>query len=430
MGSEMQRNRGPKRRRMAMAWCALAATTGLSLHEPCGAQNISTFSLNPADQIPADRKEPKIADGFMLAATGDLVGPEIPVMDLEEPEMTQLVAILKSASLAVGNAETPIFDYSRADIYPAGGESQPVKPPAIAKEYARMGFRVLNMAFNHAGDWSPQGLEQTKELLNGAGIETMGYGVSRTFAQQPAYVNTRFGRVAFVGVTTTLSHVGANATDAAGLTRARPGVSALRLNADKSYNAYDAYTLLRAVRGAKDTSDFAVLFVHSHEPPDLFRNFYHMAVDAGADAVIATDTVPDHRGIEIYRGVPIFFGLNPFFYSMFELSTPSADRYESLDVDPRSVIPRDIIEKQFRGARMHPIFNSVIGMLKTSGGRVSEIRLIPIELREDAEDWRNGHPRLADPKQGLETLTAIAKASEVYGTKIRIEKNVGIIQIP
>src|SRR5262249_13554343 len=156
------------------------------------------------------------------------------------------------------------------------------------------------------------------------------------------------------------------------------------------------------------------------------RDFYHTAVDTGADAVIASTTTPGYRGVEIYKGVPIFYGINPFFFSMFELSTPAMERYQELNVDPRSVIPRDIIEKQFARARMHPIFNSVIATLKTSHGRVSEIRLTPIELREDAPDWRNGHPRLANEKQGAETLAAIAKASEAYGTQIKIEKNVGI----
>lgn len=412
-------------RAVAAALCAAVAT-------PAGqaAAQKAPFKLNPADQIPAMRKPSSMRDGFTLAAVGDLIGPEIPVMDLEEPDLNRLVTILKSASVAVGNDETPIFDLRDPDIYPAGGETQPVKPPAIAKEYARMGFRVLNMAFNHAGDWSPPGLAKTQQLLNDAGIETIGYGLNQTFAQAPAYINTRYGRVAFVGLTTTLGHVGANASDAAGFTRGRAGVSALRLNPDKSYNAFDEYTLLRSIRGAKDVSDLTVVYVHSHENPALFQAFYRAAVDAGADVIIASDTVPNQRGIEIYKGAPIFYGLQPFFYSMFEYSTPSMDRYQALNADPRSVIPRDIIDQQFNRARSHEMFNSVIAMLKTSGGRVSEIRLIPIELQEHAPDYHNGHPRLANEAQGRETLEAINKASAAYGTTIKVEKNVGVIHIP
>lgn len=393
------------------------------------AQSLPTFQLDPADQIPAVRKPSSIRDGFTLAATGDLIGPEIPVMDLEEPDFAQLVSILKGASIAVANAETPIFDLRDPSIYPEGGQSQPVKPPAIAKEYARMGFRVLNMAFNHAGDWSPEGLRQMQDLLSAAGIETMGYGVSRSFAQAPAYVNTRYGRVSFIGLTTTLNHPGAIASDAVGFTRARAGVNALRLNRDGSYNAYDHYSQLRAIRFAKDVSDLAVLYVHSHEPPKQFQKFYRMAVDAGADVIIASHTVPERRGIEIYRGAPIFYGIAPFFYAMYEFSSPSIERYEALNVDPRAPIPRDIIDKQFSAYRGHEMFGSVIAILESSGGRISRVRLIPIELQENAKDFRNGHPRPADAVQGHEILGAIAKASEAYGTKVRIEGNVGIIEL-
>lgn len=398
--------------------------------QPGVLQTLPAFQVNPADQIPAVRKPSSIRDGFTLAATGDLIGPEIPVMDLAERDFAELVAILKGASVAVGNAETPIFDLRDPEIYPEGGQTQPVKPPVIAKEYARMGFRALNMAFNHAGDWSPEGLRQTQSLLNAAGIETMGYGIGRSFAQAPAYVNTRYGRVAFVGLTTTLGHPGAIASDAVGFTRGRAGVNALRLNRDGTYNVYDHYNQLRAIRFAKDTSDLAVLYVHSHEKPEQFQAFYRTAVDAGADAVIASYTVPERRGIEIYKGAPIFYGIAPFFYAMYEFSSPSIERYEGLNVDPRAPIPRDIIDKQFSRARGHEMFGSVIAILEAAGGKISRIRLIPIELQEEAKDYHNGHPRLANAEQGREILTAIAKASEGYGTKVRIERNVGIIDIP
>ncbi|MEI4509315.1 CapA family protein [Sphingopyxis sp. CCNWLW253] len=431
MRSKMARMRQPRLCRMLAAGALVAGLAFPSVLIPrTSAQTIATFKPNPADQIPAKRKAGTIADGFTLAAVGDLVGPEIPVMGLEDPEFAKLVDILRNASVAVANAETPVFDLRTPGIYPEGGTSQPSKPPVIAKEYAQMGFDVLSMAFNHAGDWSPPALEQMQHLLNEAGIETMGYGITRAFAQAPAYVNTRFGRVSFVGVTTTLNHAGGMASDGVGFTRSRAGVNALRLNKDKSYNEYDHYNQLRALRFAKDVSDLAVLYVHSHEEPRLFTKFYRDAIDAGADIVIASHTEPERRGIEIYKGFPIFYGINPFFYSMYELSTPNLERYEQLDVDPRASIPRDIIDHQFARYRAHEMFGSVIAVIHTRGGRPSEIRLIPIELREAAKDYRNGHPRPANAEQGREILDGIAKASAVYGTKIRIEDNVGIISIP
>lgn len=407
--------------------CSLAT---LAFAQPATADPNVPLKLDPKSQIPSHRKPPSIRDGFTMAVTGDLVGPGIPVVDLEEPEFEKLTQILQRATLAVGNNETHIMDMRTTKARPVAGDTQPVKRPEIAKDYARMGFDVLNLANNHQGDWGEEGMFETQKWLQDAGIVTMGFGPNRFFAQQPAYVNTRYGRVAFIGFTNSLNHPNAAPADAVGGAPGRAGPNFVRLSEDNKVDRYDQYAILRNVREAKESSDMLVIYTHSHPDPKYLRDFYHDLVDAGADAIVGSDTVPDVRGIEIYHGVPIIFGLEPFFYAMFEGYVNPQYRYEAIDVDPRSATYAEVVRKQMGYARQDTYFTSAIAELKASGGRVSEIRIYPTDLQKDATDYHNGHPRLADAKLGAAILGELQKVSSQYGTTITVEDNVGIIRIP
>nr|WP_318528309.1 CapA family protein [Mesorhizobium sp. ZC-5] len=58
----------------------------------------------------------------------------------------------------------------------------------------------------------------------------------------------------------------------------------------------------------------------SQEPPDYQQSFARKMIDAGADAYVGHGPhLP--RGIEIYKGRPIFYSLGNFFYD--DLRTPA-----------------------------------------------------------------------------------------------------------
>src|SRR5262249_38212256 len=147
--------------------------------------------------------------------------------------------------------------------------------------------------------------------LDAAGVVHAGSGRSRPAARAPAFLETPRGRVALVATASTFPPM-SMAGDSAGESPARPGISVLRTRpihlvtsgemtslramaaarrggsqlskdvpettvfgetyrvADKpgftyEMDRYDHFEVLKAIRGAKQTSDFTALSIHAHE---------------------------------------------------------------------------------------------------------------------------------------------------------------------
>ena len=83
--------------------------------------------------------------------------------------------------------------------------------------------------------------------------------------------------------------------------------------------------VLRNIKNAGQFGDFVVAAAHIHQsrsiletqhlstrPPAFYVELAHQAIDAGADVFVGTG-VQTLRGVEIYNGKPIFYGLGEFF---------------------------------------------------------------------------------------------------------------------
>ena len=90
-------------------------------------------------------------------------------------------------------------------------------------------------------------------------------------------------------------------------------------------NPGDLSRTLRSIRNAKRYADFVVATAHVHQgrsvleqmhlstqPPEFYIDLAHQSIDIGADAFVGHG-VQLLRGIEIYKGKPIFYGLGEFF---------------------------------------------------------------------------------------------------------------------
>ena len=85
-------------------------------------------------------------------------------------------------------------------------------------------------------------------------------------------------------------------------------------------NDVDRERVLHEVRNATDQADYVVVNSHSHEPgnasqtpPEWMVEFTHQVIDAGASAFIIHGP-HQLRGVEIYRGRPIFYSLANFVF--------------------------------------------------------------------------------------------------------------------
>src|SRR5271163_3029652 len=108
----------------------------------------------------------------------------------------------------------------------------------------------------------------------------------------------------------------------------------------------DFRDIIQSVREGKQLADFAVVAIHCHvnsfafqayshdnSTPDFLVELAHAAIDNGADVFVGHG-VHTLRGIEIYKGKPIFYGVSNFIYQnspIPEITDPSRPDSSLLD---------------------------------------------------------------------------------------------------
>jgi poly-gamma-glutamate synthesis protein (capsule biosynthesis protein) len=253
-----------------------------------------------------------------LLLLGDLI--------LDEPDPDSFFdpsrEVLRSADLVVGQVEVP---HTSRGVPTSVDIPAPPADPAHLAALERAGLGVATLAGNHLYDSGPSGVEDTIAELRELGIETAGGGMNVEEARRPAVV-ARGGML--VGV---LSYncVGPRESRA---TSRKAGAAALDIltHYELDYSgpggpprvytfvAPESLDILRAdVLALRVAVDVVVVAFHKgigHVPVAVHayeRELARTAIDCGADVVVGHHA---HilRGIEVYRGRPVFHGLGNF----------------------------------------------------------------------------------------------------------------------
>ena len=199
-------------------------------------------------------------------------------------------------------------------------------------------------------------------------------------------------------------------------------------------DAGDLDRILRSIRNARQLGDFVIAAAHIHQsrsvletqhlstrPPAFYVELAHRAIDAGADAFLGTG-VQTLRGIEIYNGKPIFYGLGEFFREAqweLEVSTGNTDSVPGRRMQQ--------FARNFGGSVQS--LESLVAVSQFEDGELAEVRLYPTELGIDEPDSRLGIPRMAEVQHAQQILQRVERLSDQWGTQIDIEGNVGIIRV-
>lgn len=253
-----------------------------------------------------------------LLMVGDLV--------LDEPDPDRFFdgtrAVLRSADLVVGHVETP---YTLRGREQSGDVPAEATDPARLASLARAGFHAASLAGNHVYDQGEEGVADTIAGLYAQGIAPFGAGVDLAGARLPAILERgglRFGFLAYNCVGPRLSWAGPDKGGCAYVQvishyepeGANPGgpPQAFTFPVPATLDAMqaDIVALRRRV-------DIVVVSLHKglvHTPAQLAmyeRPVARAAIEAGADIVVGHHP---HiaRGIEFYKGRPIFHGLGNF----------------------------------------------------------------------------------------------------------------------
>lgn len=437
-----------------------------------------------------------VTDGFTLAAVGDVIMTEAVLARMERIS-PDLLKVLRDAEVTFGNFESTAIDLQKFGGYPealAGG-AWLLSSVRVPGELKAMGFDLMGRANNHTTDWGVAGMRYTDALLDEAGIVHAGTGETLAQARSAAILSTSSGRVSLVSIASRYEE-NARAIDPLGQIPGRPGLNSLRTtrytlvsperfaqlaairdsqppgSVRKSVLTSDAKTdtvtlfgmkyrassdvncelafsfemddrdrkeIIRAIRQAKQTTDFAIVTMHTHEPgnysdtpPDFLEILAREAIDNGADAFVGHGP-HQLRGIEIYRGKPIFYSLGNFFFTDNTWQPLVRDEWEKDKVDPTSMTEAEFTEmRRVEGVFGERIwFESIVASsVYNEAGVLRQIRLYPIELHwEGARDADRGIPRTAPPHIADAILKRLRLLSQPYGTTIAIEDGVGTIDI-
>lgn len=104
--------------------------------------------------------------------------------------------------------------------------------PEVLEEVKEYGFNMLTFCNNHCFDFGMDGLVATKKHIDEAGIVNAGAGLNLDEAAAPAYLDTKNGRIAIIGVVASMGSIKNETSPMAGRQsrrfKGRPGVNGLR----------------------------------------------------------------------------------------------------------------------------------------------------------------------------------------------------------
>jgi poly-gamma-glutamate synthesis protein (capsule biosynthesis protein) len=414
----------------------------------------------------------------------------------DEPAFGGLVHLLRSATAAFTNFELNVFDTRKFQPTPQAeyGGLWLHATPDMAKEIKWMGFDMVSRANNHTTDYGVEGMNETDAILDESGLIRAGSGQTLGQAQAPGYFQTPFGRVAMISLASTFLPM-SRAMDARPDFKGRPGLSALR----KTRNIYlepwlfdqwrsvtlndlrggrplavsppadefnffgvrirkgektrveevaderDVKALLTQVKSARRQADFVFVTIHSHEPgndsevpADFLPPLARAVIDAGADMFVGHG--PHRlRGIEIYKGKPIFYSLGNFMFHCYTLEAQGADVFEA--TSPHLDIFNSTIADLFdaRTARgLEGVYSdrweeawwqSALAIAKFGPGKLLSVELYPLELGTGMPRSQIGTPRLAGPSGAKKIIDELDRLSKPFSTKIQFVKGIGVIDL-
>jgi poly-gamma-glutamate capsule biosynthesis protein CapA/YwtB (metallophosphatase superfamily) len=441
----------------------------------CGFLLLTSIGCGSETQPSLSSAELPASGPITIALTGDssfttLAGTASSAVDL-----------VRGATIGFTNLEVDLLDADRA----RDAQSRPAPrwifaPGDQARDVAALGFDVVSLANNHAMDFGAEGLTSTMHALDTAGIVHAGAGVDLAAARAPAFVGGGPRRVAFVAVTASASdrsRASASQQDIQG----RPGVNPLMFDAaitldpatfralaqsvvplqagpppgerelvmfgrkitkgeqthvDFALTATDEKNVLAAIGEARRQAELVVVSVHSHEPANdaeqpasFLRQFAHDAVDAGAQLIVGHG--PHRlRGMEIYKGAPIFYSLGNFIYQTDGLDAGAIDPFDagsnlytaalgSLTDAPSPLAQLDL-EWWWRSALVVAI---------SERGVISHLKVYPVTLEPADSRVKKGLPELAIGVDADTILRQFSAVSKLLGTDLPAPSR-GVLDVP
>lgn len=309
-------------------------------------------------------------DGLTLAAVGQALIKR-DVLAGAVGETLELVGQLRAADVAFTNLEGAVA--GRHGGWPLKDKAAAALASDVLDALRRMGFGLLSLANNHAGDLGPPGIFSTIEEAAARGFVVAGTGIDRDAAAAAGvgqFGRHRVGLVAIdagpwgehvyagaarpgvnrlkverrLALPPGLFQAVAGALDASGQTQRVATRSAVGFQQAPPAGAFDLYGVIveegdgsrayeRMIVDAGDLArhssviaaaaaevDLLVVYLHNHhwpadwmKPPSWMRDVARQLLAAGGD-VFLSHGAPVLQGIELHGGKPAAYGLGNFIF--------------------------------------------------------------------------------------------------------------------
>ena len=355
--------------------------------------------------------------------------------------------------------------------------------PERLDDLNRYGFNLYNTANNHSLDYSHGGLLATCRALSERGSAYAGTGENMREASKPVYVRVGDTTAALIGICSTF-HDSDRAGNATAEIQGRPGLNTLRFEeiyhvtaeeferlqdiaAKTDINSYEDFKikngysrplpegvlnfgghrfvrdektfketvphaadltrLTDSIREAGEQADLVLVSIHSHElveadpvkPAEFYKTAAKACIDAGAHAVLGHGP-HELRGIELYKGRPIFYSLGNFIFQTQTVSLQPADAYENGGFPAGTTVKAYMDARSAGGTKGYivqpSIWYSCMAGMTLEDGRVTEITLYPIRVGLDPKTKEVNFPTLTEEP---EVLAHLQKLCESFGTRLR-----------
>ncbi|UKJ07210.1 CapA family protein [Solitalea lacus] len=202
-----------------------------------------------------------------------------------------MLPLFKNTDLNLVNLEVPLTHYNKEQR--RRGNNIKADPKTI-QSLIDARIDVVNLANNHILDFYEEGMLETIDLLNKAGIQHIGAGNNIEQATQPVIISKNDIKIGFIGFTDNEPYW---------LAVDKPGTNYVQVG--------DITPVQEVVNSIRDKVDILVLSMHwgdriADRPMPEFVSFAHKIIDSGVD-IIHGHGAHVFQGIEIYNGKLIMY---------------------------------------------------------------------------------------------------------------------------
>jgi poly-gamma-glutamate synthesis protein (capsule biosynthesis protein) len=201
----------------------------------------------------------------------------------------------RKADVAMVNLENPLTDATR--MRPGKTFNFKADPKSVGV-LAAGGVDIVNLANNHTMDYEADGLKETLETLDKAGIRYVGAGRDIKEARRPEIIEVKGQRIAYLGYYDPNFHAADKGT--------------------AGTNPLIEDQIAQDIKAIRNQVDWIIVNYHwgvelAEYPQDWQRKLAQFTIDQGADVVVGHHP---HvlQGAEIYKGRPIAYSLGNFIF--------------------------------------------------------------------------------------------------------------------